>query len=150
MSARRAIDPEDDNVLSIGARELELRRSYGLADVTPDDRLRALCIFDLLAMLVVSSVAPEERLNYYPSFAKHPAGFVEEAIAELRRDGDPRRAIYPLASDELRAALREVNELAAFQAAIHRAGGREWRYRGFEDVRTWMFIREGHVSEEWR
>jgi hypothetical protein len=75
-----------------------------MATASPQDRARALCAFEVLAMLVVASLAPEDGLNFYPSFAKHPADFADEAVIELRAAGEARSAIFPLDDDQLRVA----------------------------------------------
>jgi hypothetical protein len=151
MSARRATDSEDDNALNMPERQLALHPGYGMTEGGPDQRLLALCVFDQLALLVVASgLEPGERVNYYPSYAKYPAEYVEGTVIELRTEGPMRTAIFPGSNEHLREVLRDTNEMAVLQAAQFRDQGRDWSYRGYLDPRTWVFIRDGQMWESWR
>ena len=111
MRARTTIDAGDDNVLDVGARRLALHPSFGMTDASPELRLRALCGFDPLALLVVADVAGTEHVNFYPSYAKHPVSFVEGFVIDLREEGAMRKAIFPRDDATLRRVLREANEM---------------------------------------
>ena len=83
-------------------------------------------------MLVVASLAPEDRLNFYPSFAKHPAEFADEAVIELRAAGEARSAIFPLDDDQLRVASGQrlpVSRPNRPDPAAWRSAGRDERTR---------------------
>lgn len=79
-------------------------------------------------------------------------GLVEPlVISEMRRaDSQLRQYVYNGNDAGLRKALHDYNEMAIVQAAYARASGHNWTWRGFADARTWAFIREGHMFEEWR
>jgi hypothetical protein len=155
MSARRANHPDDDNILELGAARLRLHRSFGMSDATEEQRTRAVCAFDQVALIAVASLEPggpggRRVTDFYPSYAKHPAEWVEGAVLALRdTDGPARRAVFPHPDDQLQDVIRTANEMAIFQAAQFREHGRGWEYRGLVDVRTWFFMREGGIWEQW-
>jgi len=70
-------------------------------------------------------------------------------VIEMRTSGELRDAVFPGSNDALRRTLREVNEIALHQAAQAREAGRHWAYCGFQTARTWLFLREGHLQEDW-
>jgi hypothetical protein len=75
---------------------------------------------------------------------------VEPHVIALRSPGPMREAIFPGGDDDLRAVLRDANEMALYQAAqVRFRKSLDWRYRGCQDARTWAFIREGHMMESW-
>ncbi len=148
MAARRSIGGDDANVIELGGWQLANHDGYGMRGESDEARHRAVCVFDQLALLIVVGTDWEgQRLDYYPSYAKYPEGYVEDAIIEMRLDGEMRRAIYPASNDQFIKVLREVNEMALLQASQSRRNG--WLYRGFQDPRTWLFLREGHILEQW-
>jgi hypothetical protein len=120
-----------------------------MTERTSEDRLRALCVFDHLALLVLAHRYAEPRINFYPSYAKYPAEYVEPTIVLMRREGELRSAAFPGSDEDLREVLRNANEMALYQAAQYRERGQDWQYGGFQDPRTWMFIREGGIWEDW-
>jgi hypothetical protein len=152
MSARTSTYVADDSILNVAASRLDSHTGYGMAGRSEADRTRDLCAFDFLALLVVASLDhshPSGHPNYYPSFAKYTAEYVEPLVWDLRREGGMREAIFPGSDEDLRGHLRETNEMALFQAGQLRWADRNWEYRGFTDPRTWAYIREGHTYEEW-
>jgi hypothetical protein len=151
MSARGALVPEDDNVLNLCADLLARNPSFGLVASPNPERERLFCVFDQLALLVVASLPNSGGLYaFYPSYAKFPVAHIEPIVVALRDQGPLRAAIFPSDDETLRAVLRDVNELALLQAAQQRYRGRSWAYSGFQDARTWTFIREGQRFEDWQ
>jgi hypothetical protein len=150
MSARGSNDPADDNIINLGLGNLRLHPGFGMTDASDDDRERAIAGFDQLALLVVASLDAPDRPGFYPSYAKFPAEFVEPHVIALRSPGPMREAIFPGGDDDLRAVLRDANEMALYQAAqVRFRKSMDWRYQGCQDARTWAFIREGHMMESW-
>ncbi len=150
MSARGASDPFDDNVLNLCFQRLRANPSFDMTDASEEDHARAICSFDQLSLLIVADLFKTERMSFYPSYAKYPVAYVEPLIIELREAGPMRAAVFTGDNNELREVLRDANEMALYQAAQHRyrhPGG--WRYEGFQDARTWAFIRENHMFESW-
>jgi hypothetical protein len=150
MSARAAIDHDDDNALDVPKRILATHDAFGLTE-DANARNKALFGFDLLALLVAGGQVDlaTDRLNYYPSFAKGEAAWSEWVLFDLRAGGPMREAIFNGSNDDFRAIIREANETAASQAAFSRAGGKAWEFCGFRDARTWSFVREGNLWEDW-
>jgi hypothetical protein len=150
MSARAATEHDDDNALDVPSRILEKHDGFDLTEDS-DARNKALFGFDLLALLVAARhlKVASDQLNFYPSFAKGDAALSEWVLFDLRVDGPKRGAVFPGSNDDLRTTIREANEMAASQAAFLRAGGRAWNFLGFADARTWLFVREGNLWEDW-
>jgi hypothetical protein len=117
-------------------------------DLSDDDAVAALCQFDLLSGLIIGET--DER-GFYPNAAEFSAERVERLVVEqLRIDSSPLRSqVYPGDKDGLREALRTYNHKACTQAAYARYAGRDWQWRAFADARTWSWIDEGHLLEEW-
>jgi hypothetical protein len=149
MSARGAIDRADDNVLNLCIRRLATNRSFGFVGASVTEREQSVCAFDALAHLVVMSLPGGGLMDFYPSYAKFPVEYVEAAVIALRREGGMRSAVFPEGDVELRNALRDMNEMALYQAAQSRYHGGSWAYVGFQDARTWSYLREGHFYEQW-
>lgn len=149
MSARGAFDPADDNVLNLCVRRLSTNPSFGLVAASDTERERLVCAFDQLALLVINSLPSAGLMSFYPSYSKYPVSHVEGFVVDLRREGPMRAAIFPGTDDELRDVLRNANEMALYQAAQYRYRNGSWAYEGYQDARTWAFIREGHIHETW-
>lgn len=134
MSARLATEEGDeDNILDLAAGVLARNPAFGQTEDSNGERLRRLCQFDQLALLIIADVRPEATMPYYPSYAKYPESYVEDAVVGLREPGPARSEVFPKSDSELRAVLRNGNELALIQAALVRHAGRRWRYAGFQD-----------------
>lgn len=74
---------------------------------------------------------------------------MEKSVIRLRQAGPERAEIFPRSDFELREALRNANEIALIQASLRREAGRPWRYAGFQDARTLLFLRDGSMWEDW-
>lgn len=149
MQARSAADAADDNILDLSVARLGTSPSFGMESRSKVEREALVCAFDQLALLVTRSLPDAGDFDYYPSYAKFPATYVEPCVIELRQRTEMRAAIFDGQDSDLRDVLRDANEAALLQAAQYRYLGRNWRYEGFQDARTWTFIRAGHIHEEW-
>ena len=138
-SARSAAYPEDTIVplASAVAGRLGVDRPQEMV-----------CRFDLISALVISET---DLRGFFPNAAELGESLVEPlVIDELRHRGSAlRQCVFPGDEPGLREALANYDTTARLQAALQRRGGRDWRWRAFEDARTWVFIREGHILEEW-
>ncbi len=143
-SDRAARTGEPHSILRLAAN-----RSQELSPgATPDESLEATARFDLLSALIMSETDPTQ---FYPNAAEFSEALVEPlVIDELRRANSPlRRQVFVDDNDGLREGLRNYDAKARAQAAIQRYFNRDWRWRAFADGRTWSFINEGFILEEW-
>lgn len=135
----------DDSILRLAAARLrELS-----ANATEEQSLEAVARFDLLSGLIISET---DSTRFYPNAAELGEALVEPIIIDqLGRPNSPLRE-HVFANDDLglRNSLRDYDAKARAQAATQRYFGRDWRWRAFEDGRTWNSIDEGHMLEEWR
>lgn len=148
MSARGAQAP-DDNLLNTCVDRFAAHAGFACVGLPKSERERFIAGFDQLALLVTAALPGSDPLSFYPSYAKFKVGHVEPLVVALRRPGALRDAIFPDTNDRLREVLREANESALLQAAQYRAHARPWAYEGFQDARTWAFIRTGDMFEDW-
>jgi hypothetical protein len=149
LAARGNFDSEDDNILDLAMQRLASRSSFGMTDREPAEREQAAAGFDQLALIVTRSLPNTTWQSFYPSYAKYQAARVEPLVIELRQPSDMRTAIFPGTDTELRDILQETNEIALMQASQYRAHGKGWAYEGYQDARTWAFVRAGQMFEEW-
>lgn len=144
-SARSSTDP-NESVLRVAANRL--------SELEPEDGanyLKEICQFDLLAALLIAEVDADRK--FYPNAAAFSERNVEPMVVDhLRSKASPLRSvIFPDSDDALQAQLREYNELALAQASLYRySNNQDWAWRGFQDGRTWAFIRSGQLLEDWQ
>lgn len=143
-SARATRGVPDESVLTVADKRLGSMHSETAASAR-----QLVARFDLLAGLLIGGV--DSRATY-PNAAAFSEELVEPFVIESMRDaGDPLRAVlFPNDDLGLREQLRLYNESAVTQAALMRYSGQPWGWRGFEDARTWMFVRDGIRLEELR
>lgn len=144
-SARSSTYP-DEWVLDLAAKrlaEIELEAE--------SDALSHVCQCDLLAALLIAEL--DDAHKFYPNAAAFSEQNVEPIVIDFLRDEDGplRQIVFPKDTPKLREQLREYNELAISQAALYRySNNQDWAWRGFQDARTWSYIREGNILEEWQ
>jgi hypothetical protein len=143
-SDRAARTGEQHSILGLAANRIR-ELSPG---ATRDESIKAAARFDLLSGLIMSETDPSQ---FYPNAAEFSEALVEPlVIDELRRPNPPpRRHVFVDDNDSLREGLRDYDAKARAQAAIQRYFNRDWRWRAFADGRTWSFINEGFILEEW-
>jgi hypothetical protein len=144
VASSRATKYPEDTVLRLAARRLsELDPS-----LSPDSALESLCRFDLLSGLIISEADPR---GFYPNGAEFSEAAVEPLIIDELRKPDTalRQHVFVGDQDGIREALRDYDSKARPQAAQARRIGRDWEWRAFADARTWTFIDEGHILEDW-
>ncbi len=148
MSARGSSDPADDNILNLARQRLRTQPGFGMTSAAEEDRQRAVCGFDQLALIVTASIEAAKPRDFFQSYPKYPADCVEPFVINLRKRGPQRDAIFPGPDEQLRAVLRTANEKALLQAGMQRQRGTCWVYEGYQDPRTWLFIIEGNMLED--
>lgn len=142
VASSRSGDP-DEPILGLATRRL---REFA-PETSEDEALAAVCQFDLLSALLIIEVG---QSGFYPNAAKFGETNVEGLVVDrLRHSASPlRQSVFQNDDPGLREALRRYDERARLQAAYARYTGADWRWRAFEDARTWAFITEGHLHEE--
>jgi len=144
VAASRSGDLDED-ILTLAARRVRT-----LAPGTSEEEaLAAVCQFDLLSALIISETAPE---GFSPNAAKFGEATVESLVVDRLRHAESalRQSVFPNDDIGLREALRLYDDKARLQAAFARYTGADWRWRAFEDARTWAFIAAGHLHEKWQ
>lgn len=142
VASSRASTYPDENILDMAAR-----RMVELDAQSKPDALTSVCRLDLLAAMIICEF---DRDGFFPNCAPYSESLVEPIVIDgLRDSGSPlRQAVFRDDSKGLRAALREFDAMARSQAALARRNGHSWKWRAFADARTWTYIDEGHLLEE--
>ena len=143
VASARAAD-YDESILGLAAHRLQ-NFEPRLSD---DESLAAVARFDLLSGLIISET---DTTRFYPNAAEFGEALVEPlVIDQLRHKGSAlRQHVFVDDDPGLRESLRDYDAKSRSQAALQRYSRKDWRWRAFADGRTWNFIDEGHILEQW-
>jgi hypothetical protein len=142
VSARTA-DPTDS--FSALVIQWVTRLASGIGE---DEARQAFARFDLLSALVISEL--DVRYGFYPNAAEFDSDLVEPlVIDQLRFENTAIRSqVYPGRDQDLQNGLKAYDEKARAAAAYMRWARKDWQWVAFRDGRTWSFINEGHILEQ--
>jgi hypothetical protein len=144
ISARSNTDYDRESILSLAARRLKSMEP----EVSEAEAIQCLARFDVLSGLIIG----EENLRgFYPNAAEFSEELVEPFIIEKLRSLDSPVRDYVFMGDTpgLVKALTEYDRMARLQAALARYKSGSWKWHGFSDARTLVFLAEEHMLEEW-
>ena len=145
VASARSTDYPEDTVVRLGCKRVAALDAEPSTDA---EALTYVCQFDLIVGLIISETDPK---GFYVNAAEFSEDLVEPLVIErLRRpSGGLRQYVFPGDQDGLRKALLAYDHMARGQAAQARYRGGSWQWRGFSDARTFTFMDEGHLLEEW-
>lgn len=144
VSARGNEHYPEESILRLAVNRMQSMKT-GLSE---EEAIRCLAIFDLLSGLVIAEDNPQ---GFYPNTAEFGEQLLEPTIIESLRFAESpiRQQVFPGDTPGLVKALLEYDRTARLQAALARYRGLTWRWRGFADARTLVFLTEEHILEEW-
>jgi hypothetical protein len=144
ISARANNEYPEDSMLRLAMRRVRAMRP----DMSETEAFQFLTHFDLLSGLIISEDNPR---GSYPNAAEFSENLVEPLVIDgLRHEHSPlREHVFKDNTPGLVKALAAYDQGARLQAALARRHDRVWKWRGFSDARTLVFLAEEHVLEEW-
>jgi hypothetical protein len=144
ISARSSTDYDRESILGLAAQRLGSMEP----EISETDAIQYLARFDLLSGLIIGE---EDLRGFYPNAAEFSEELVEPFVIEqLRSSGSPlREHVFKEDTPGLLKALEEYDRVARLQAALARYKNGSWKWHGFSDARTLVFLAEEHMLEEW-